>query len=151
MASESAIESAGAEKFLNTFERKGDIYTTSKTSFNVSFDVLAEEIKKVVDDGGAVDQRIYPWTIENNTLTVKVGEEARGIIETEVPISDFKSPSSDPITIKTGYAFGIDNLFGNISGKVKIFLASGIGICPMIIEQKTETYTLKALLAPVEV
>jgi len=147
MASEGSVESAGAGDFLKGFVKEGKVYKSTKTTFDVSFTVDALAVKNVIDDGEAVAQRIYPWTIQASGLTVKVGQEETGIIETDIPIENVSN--LDDKVIETGYAFGIDNLFGNLKGRVTIFLASGVGVCPMVVEQETVELYIKALLAPV--
>ena len=148
MASEDSIEGREAVEVLKRFVKKDGVYASAKTNLNVSLSLVADDVKRVVDDGEAVDQRIYPWTLSENGLMVKVGEEQTGIIETEIPIESLNCGTGS-VDVKTSYAYGIDNLFGNLSGRVKIYLANGIGACPLILEQETEKYKFKALLAPV--
>ena len=149
MASEQTVDSSGAISFLQKFKKVDDIYASPSTRFDVSLSVKAEDVKSVVDDGEAVNQRVYPCNITTDIMNMSVGEESTGLISTIIPIENLSIKSGSDINIKSSYAYGIDNLFNNLTGRVKIFFANNIGACPMILEQKTEKYDLKAIIAPV--
>jgi len=140
--------SKNASEFLSKFV-KGDsgYYETSKTKFDVKLTLKAEDIKSVIDDGEAVKQRIYPWNLEG-PLTVKVGSEQAGEIETVIPITKIETQNPESPIVKTAYAYGLDNIFGNLKGEVIVNLANNIGSCPLIVDKVTDKYTLRIILAP---
>jgi len=151
---DSLTTSKNAEAILSNFKKnEAGYFQSKKTNLNLRLTLNAGDIKNVVDDGEAVGQRIYPWKLEANQLFVKVGEEQLGEIETQITTLKTESftKSGDAPETQTAFAYGIDNIFGNLSGEVKIYLANGVQACPLILTQSTDKYSLKILLAPVTV
>jgi hypothetical protein len=150
LASEESLDKKDAKGFLEHFKKndKG-FYETSKTNFNIKLTVLASKIKDVIDDGEAVQQRVYPWSIVDNKLVVKVGAEQSGIIETDIGFED--STITKDTKVISAYAYGLDNIFNNLSDKVTLYLSETVEGCPLILEQTTDKYSFKAVLAPVDV
>ncbi len=160
MAHSDTIEGKNAVQFLEKFKKaESGFYETSKTKFEVKLTLDAENVKDVIDDGEAVKQRIYPWKLIEtggpNQLMIKVGSEQSeqsGEIETSVPVKNISfGASSGTINVATAYAYGIDNVFGNLTGEVFVYFVNNIGSCPMIVEKSTEKYSLRIVLAPVTI
>jgi hypothetical protein len=153
MADSGTLETKGAQQFLEKFNKNVETgyYETSKTKFGVKVTLNAGDVKSVIDDGEAVNQRIYPWKLGDTGLTVKVGDAMLGEIETDIPLKKVVVDSAVAPVVESAYAYGIDNIFGNLSGEVVVSLANGIGSCPMIVEKKSDKFSLKIILAPVVV
>lgn len=150
-ASGEILEGKDASAFLERFKKaESGYFETPKMKFGVKLTLKAEDVKSVIDDGEAVNQRVYPWTFGNAGLRVKVGSEQSGEIETVIEVKKIEAQSPTTPEVKTAYAYGIDNIFGNLTGEVIVNLASG-GTCPMIVEKNVEQYSLKIILAPMEV
>jgi len=152
MASVDSLSSnKNAETILNNFQKTPEgYYKSSKTFLNLRLTLNADDVKNVIGDGEVVGQRIYPWKLADG-LTIKVGTEQLGEIETQINLLKVESNSDQPTNTKTAFAYGIDNIFNNLSGEVTVYLANQVEVCPLILEQKTEKYSLKILLAPVMV
>ncbi len=155
MADQSTVETKDAQNFLDKYIKGPDgFYQTTKTKFDVRLSLKAEDIKNVIDDGEAVKQRIYPWHLDQSGLNIKV-EGPEGEIETSIPWKTLETASpldqsgGPMLRVDSAYAYGIDNIFGNLSGDVNINLANNIGACPIVIDKNTDKYTLKIILAPV--
>ncbi len=58
--------------------------------------------------------------------------------------------SVDTAIAKTQSSFGngLDNIFSNLQGKVKIYLGDNVELTPLCVEQETENFKYLALLAP---
>lgn len=160
MASVDSISSnKNAEQILSNFQKtETGFFKSKKTNLNIRLTLNADDIKSVIDDGEVVGQRIYPWQLAGNLLFIKVGSEQLGEIETAIPIikrdRDYKpvEGEEDPgYYTKTSFAYGVDNIFGNLSGEIQIYLANNAEVCPLILTKETDTYKLKILLAPVMV
>ena len=152
MASPESLEKKDAKIFLDRFKKGLDGYfASSKSNFGVKITVDASAVKSVIDDGEAVHQRVYPWSLKPEGLTVKVGTEQSGEIETDVVVKKLEKIDDNAVNVQTAYAYGIDNVFGNVTGDVIISLINGVGSCPMIVEKSTEKYSLKIVLAPVTI
>lgn len=123
---------------------------SKKTKLNLRLTLEADEIKKVVDDGEVVKQRIYPWMVDNG-FSIKVGTEQLGQIETLISLKKIEGEIPEQPSTKTVYAYGLDNIFGNIDGEIKVYLANGTQSCPMLLTKETEKYNLTILLAPATV
>jgi hypothetical protein len=144
----SIIIGQDAEQFLNRFKKTPDGYFEStSTKFNVKLVLNNSDLKDVIDDGEAVKQRVYPWIYNLKGLTIKVGEESEGMMEAEVLTTCSVQDGSEP-NINTLFAFGVDNIFGNLSGEIQLYLANNIGISPVIVEKKTDEYEVRYILAP---
>lgn len=146
----------GAEKILRTFkfDAETDGYPrSSKTYLDLRLTLNADDIKSVVDDGEVVQQRIYPWKVEGNKLSIKVGSEQLGQIETDINLLKIEPQETSPASTKTSYAYGLDNIFSNISSEIKIYLANKAGEmgCPLYLEKETDKYNLTIILAPAAV
>jgi hypothetical protein len=124
--------------------------TAGKTSLNLSITIDAESIKNIFEDGNVIKQRILPWKVDNNQLRVSIGSEQFGEFETEVALEDLQSDPEKPGLKHTQAAFGngLDNIFANLSGKVKIFLADEVENGIMVVTQETDKYKFLAMLAP---
>jgi len=152
MASVDSISSnKNAEQILSNFQKtETGFFKSKKTNLNIRLTLNADDIKSVIDDGEVVGQRIYPWQLEENRLVIKVGEERLGEIETVIPTTKVET-ETPPANTKTSFAYGVDNIFGNLSGEIQVYLANNAEVCPLILTKETDTYKLKILLAPVMV
>lgn len=147
---EALTTSKGADQILQNFKRtEAGYFQSKKTHLNLRLTLNADDIKNVIDDGEAVKQRIYPWKLENGKLSIKVGTEQLGEIESDIKVVVDEVEGS--IKTKASFAYGIDNIFGNMSGEVQVYLQNNVTVCPLILTQKTDKYSLKILLAPVTV
>ena len=126
---------------------------TDKTHFNLSMIINAEEIKSIFDDGNVVKQRVLPWTISDEKLHVSIGSQEYGEFESEIGITDISNDATKPCPHKTKTTFGtgLDNIFSNLSGKVKIYLPDESELSPLIVEQQCDNYRFFAILAPLVV
>lgn len=146
-----SVETRDADVAVSKFVKKETgFFETPKTKFGIKLELSAEDVKDVIDDGEAVGQRIYPWNLSTSGLSVKVASETAEI-ETDIPIKKISKADEEPVNIQSAYAFGLDNVFNNLSGQVDISLANNIGACPMIIEQETTKYYIRIMVAPVVV
>ena len=149
---ESLTTHQNAKTVLDKFSFSETDYPKSqKSHLNLKLVAKAEDIKAVIDDGEVVGQRIYPWKVENGNLSVKVGTEQLGEIETIIKPSKIESDSTKVGSQKTsaGFAYGIDNIFGNLIGEVEIFLIDDVENSPLALRVKQPRLTLTAILAPV--
>ena len=123
---------------------------TSKMHYNLSMIIDADAIKNIFEDGNVIKERILPWKIKDSKLCVSIGSEQFGSFETEVPLEALQNDPEKPgqKTTATAFGNGLDNIFSNLSGKVKIFLADEVDICPLVVSQDTPKYKFFALLAP---
>jgi len=121
-----------------------DHYRIGSTELPVIVKTRVEFIKQVLDDGNIKNlERKYPFTITKDVFEGKVGDEKGGMIVTEIPTTEIKCESK---TV-SAYRMGIDNVFHNLQGEVKICLAQN---APMAVEQKTDNYEVVYLISPLE-
>jgi len=147
---ETITTSKGADAILQNFQPTPTGYFASKkTTWNLKLTLKAEDVSEVIEDGEVVKQRIYPWKLDNG-LTINVGTEQLGEIETSIPIKEMSGDIPEPslVRTKTSFAYGIDNIFSNLSGDVKVFLVNGVDSCPIILQKTTDKYNLTIFLAP---
>lgn len=118
-------------------------------SLKMEFD--ARQMADIIEDGEVVHQRIYPWKVANKKVFVSIGSEPYGEIATELNLDSIESelPESK-LEAETAFAAGIDNLFGNLDGKITVYLAEGM-LCPMIVEKNTDNYSFFAILVPYKI
>lgn len=128
---------------LDKLKRTDIGFDSGKLNYNLSMIVDAEKIKDIIEDGNVVKQRILPWRIDGNKLFISIGSETSGEFEVEVT---FESGTFGKTS--TAFGNGIDNIFANLSGKVKIFLPDNVEITPLIVEQVSDKFTYLAILAP---
>lgn len=128
---------------LDKLQRTDKGFDSGKLNYNLSMIVDAEKIKGIIEDGNVVKQRILPWRIDGNKLYISIGSETSGEFEVEVT---FESGTFGKTS--TAFGNGIDNIFANLSGKVKIFLPDNVEISPLIVEQVTDKFNYLAILAP---
>jgi hypothetical protein len=143
--------SRGKEYFVKFSTTEHGYPKSTKSHLNLKIILNADEIKKVIEDGEVVNQRIYPFDITPEAFTVKVGSEQTGEIETSIPNVNLEN---DPEKLgsrktKTCFAGGLDNIFGNISGPVTLYMLDDSELSPMYILKTDLKYTFKAFLAPV--
>ena len=109
-------------------------------SKNIDLDTFivteVSEIKNIIDDGDTTDVRKYPMSVEDGEVTVMVGDDS-GYIQTQFSAEGEGEASSV-------YAYGVDNVFSNLSGEVTIFLADE---APMWVHQDGESHTLDYMIA----
>lgn len=136
---------------IDNLKRTTDGYpTTGKTNLNTKIVINAEQITSIFEDGNVIKERIIPWKLEEGKLKVSIGSETFGSFETELIPESIEYSNISPVQSKTQTAFGngLDNIFSNLSGKLKIYLADAVDITPLCVEQETEKFTYLALLAP---
>ena len=150
MAALEAILSKDVPFFKTLGFSKTNFVETEKLKPNLKIVFDAEAMQNVIADGDVVKQRIYPWVIKDGKFTVTVGTETYGEIETEIKLTSIESNPENPGPqhVETGYSSGIDNLFGNFSGKVTVYLVDQPKEAPLIFEQKTDKFKFVAALAP---
>lgn len=124
---------------------------SAKTHLSLKLLLDAGAIKGVIEDGEVVKQRSYPWTIDGNAFSVKVGSEQLGEIETQIKVEKIEGDPEVPrlAGTKTCFSYGFDNLFSYIDGKIEVYLADGAEACPLYLVKKTDKFELRAILAPV--
>ena len=145
---ETITTSKGADTILQNFQPTPTGYFASKkTNWDLKLTLKAEDVAEVIEDGEVVKQRIYPWKLENG-LTIVVGTEQLGEIETSILIKEMSGETPTPPKTKTSFAYGIDNIFSNLSGDVNVFLVDGVDSCPIILQKKTDKYDITIFLAP---
>ena len=163
LAESDSIESgAKGDEALARFPLTDAGYPKSaKTHMSLKLLLDAGAIKGVIDDGEVVKQRSYPWKIEGDTFTVKVGSEQLGEIETQIKVDKIEldpevaggetpgTTARTPKGTKTCFSYGFDNLFSYVDGKVEIYLAENAAACPLYLVKKTDKFELRAILAPV--
>ncbi len=147
LTAEETLSNSTADSLFQTIAKneKG-YYQSAKTSWNIVLTLKAEDVKDVIDDGEVVKQRVYPWKLDQG-LSIKVGDQPLGEIETSIPLTKVESENINPAT-KTSFAYGLDNIFGNLEGEVKVYLGNGMDSCPLILEKTTDKYSLVIFLAP---
>jgi len=148
LSDESLVTSQGVDVFQNFVKSPSGYYQSKKTNWNVALTLKAEDVKDVVDDGEVVKQRIYPWKLENGALSIKVGAQPQGEIETIVSIIKAETETPFQPSTKTSFAYGLDNIFGNLVGEVKVYLGNNMESCPLILEKTSDKYSLVVFLAP---
>ncbi len=136
--------------FLKTLSTsKTGFLETEKLKPNLKLVFDSEAMQGVIEDGEVVKQRVYPLTLKDGKLTVKVGSETYGEIETEIKLHSLESNPENPGAqlLETAFSSGFDNLFGNFYGKVTLYLVDGKP-APLIFEQKSDKFVFAAALAP---
>jgi len=124
---------------------------SSKVHYNLSMVINAEAITNIFEDGNVIKQRILPWKIKDNKLSVSIGSEQQGSFETEVALEELQNDPEKPGQKQTMTAFGngLHNIFSNLTGKVKIYLMDeSTEVHPLAVSQDTAKYKFFALLAP---
>jgi hypothetical protein len=137
----------GAEQQLSRFKFGPDYPSTGKTTLDLKMKLKSEDVKKAIDDGEVVKQRTYPWVVKSGLLTITVGEEKLGQIETEIKPIEIACRGETP-NAKTCFAKGLDNVFNAVSGDIAVYLANTGESCPMYLQKTTEKFSLTVLLAP---
>lgn len=121
---------------------------TGKVKFNFSAIINSIDVTNVIADGGVVKQRILPWKISNGKLQISVGSESEGWIESDVSLESNICTDEVKKEVYTAFGNGIDNIFTNLDGKVKIYLTSAIESAPIVVEQVMPKFRFLAILAP---
>lgn len=160
--SESSETKEGGEKAISRFPLNKNGYPKSeKTHLSLKIVLDAGDMKKVIDDGGVVNQRDYPWVVQGEAFSINVGSEALGEIETTIKTDKIEldpevAGGTEPGNVarthmgtKTRFSYGLDNLFSTLDGKVDVFVAEKVDVCPLYLIKRTDKYELKAVLAPV--
>lgn len=108
--------------------------------FDTWFACDVSDITDVTTDGDTTEVRKYPISVDNGTVEVRVGDDS-GWIETTIEAEGEGVASSV-------YAYGVDNIFSNLKGRVEVYLVEG---GPAWIHQPPDEgdtdYTVNYLLA----
>ncbi len=149
LADISSINSKDAPPIANLEFSKYGYPKSSKMYYNLSMIIDADAIKSIFEDGNLVKQRIIPWKIKDSKLSVAIGGE-QGSFESEVALAELQNDPEKPglQTTATAFGNGLDNIFANLTGKIKIYLADEVEVCPLAVAQETDKYKFFALLAP---
>jgi hypothetical protein len=143
---ESLTTVKGASEMIAKWNFSGENVGTEKTHFDFKMTVDALKIKEVTQDGETVNQRVYPILVEDGMVTMNVGSESLGSIETDIGA---KIENYTGVKCKSAFAYGLDNIFSNLTGEVQIELEAGSDGKPMLVRQKTDAFSLMVLLASV--
>lgn len=94
------------------------------------------EIKDIIEDGDTTEVRRFPIYVDEGSVSVKVGDQD-GYIETTFQAEGEGEASSV-------YAYGVDNVFSNLSGEVEVYLTQDGA---MWVHQDTEDHTVDYMIA----
>lgn len=128
---------------------KEDVYRKTDDGFidlpgaelRTSFEVDASLLKGVVDDGEHVGVVVFPISVgEDGKVEVAVGKPEGELITTKIATSDFRGEAAEAT-----YNMGFPNLFSNLTGLVRIVMATDK---PMFVEKIDKNFRLVALMAP---
>jgi hypothetical protein len=142
----SVIQSKDASPIFSKLTQEDSFWKTPSLKYNLRFVFDSNIVHEAIEDGAVVKQREYPWKIEGDKLFIAVGSENYGEFSHEISLESIEG--NGPHKTETVFSSGVDNLFGNLEGKVTASLVDGAEISPLIIEKKTEKYNLFAMLAP---
>lgn len=101
-------------------------------------------VKSVIDDGDVVEMRIYPFLVEKDKCTITVGESKSGYISTELD-AEVNNPYDE---VRSVYAYGMDNIFGNLSGEIEIFMNNDMH-CWIV--KQTKDYRVNFMLVSADI
>jgi len=104
------------------------------------FIVDCKNIKEALDDGNISSiTRVFKFDFTENKINCLIGENTENRIETEIPISSGNG------NCKNIFRQGIDNVFSNISGEVKIYISED---SPMFVSSEDNFCKSKFVIAP---
>lgn len=104
------------------------------------FECPVSEIVDVLEDGDTTEVRRYPFSVEDGHIQIRVGDDS-SFIET-----DFQADEGEG-TAASIYAYGIHNVFSNLSGEVTVYLTDDQA---MWVHQETEEMTVDYMVAEEE-
>ena len=100
-----------------------------------------DDIKDVIKDGDTTGIRKYPIEADNGHVTIRVGEED-GWIETSFDADGGEGQA------RSVYAYGVDNIFNNLSGKVEFyFMDEGVSWIHQSAEDGDTDYQIDYMMA----
>lgn len=138
--------------FFATYKKNGNGFPeTPKNHWNLKFTMKADDVTDLFEDGNLISQRVLPWVFKDDKLQVSIVDPVLGSFEAEVAVSSIESDPSKVGPHKTFAHFGrgVDNVFSNINGLVKVFMIDNDVQGPIAVEQSTENYDFTALIAPI--
>jgi hypothetical protein len=138
---------------LNDLKRSVNGFpATGKMPLDLEISIEAETFSSIFEDGNAIKERILPIKVEDDKLKISIGSEVYGSFETElipesVRVDSLESPA---VAAKTQSSFGngLDNIFSNLQGKIKIYMGNNTDMTPLCVQQDTDKFKYIALLAP---
>ena len=119
-----------------------------KTLFDTVITVNAEQIADIYKDGDVINQRMIPFTLTGQTISVSVKDDTLGEFETEVIPKKVDTISKKELSTSAMYGNGFDNIFSSLSGEVKIYAINNTKTFPLIVTKTTDRYNVLTILAP---
>lgn len=110
--------------------------------FAASFEVMSTELKSISEDANTVKERIFPISVDENLLRVKVGKPQTATIKTELEPIDFQGEPAESL-----YGFGFDNIVSNVEGLLHIDMMDN---GPIIFRTNEKDLNFEGMLAPAE-
>ncbi len=126
-----------------------DVYRKTEEGFvdapgaelRTSFEVNANLLKSVVDDGEHVGVVVFPINVsDKGEVEVSVGKPEGDIITNKIATSDFRGEAASAT-----YNIGFPNIFSNLEGLVRIVMGADK---PMFIERVDKNFNFVAVMAP---
>lgn len=112
-------------------------HQTSDIELSSWFETDVAEIKDVLADGDTTQVRTYPISLEDGHVQVSVGDDS-GYIQTDFQASEGEGDAGSV------FGYGMDNVYSNLSGEVKVYLGND---APMWIHQEEEGVVLDYMIA----
>lgn len=142
LTEEQHIEDANTgEEILSKLVVEEDKVIFGKAILTTKIVTNVEDVKEFIDDGNVKGiKRVYPFDVKEGIVNCRVGNRLEGQIKSTLRTKEVIGES------KSTFMNGIDNVFNNLEGEVKLFMSND---SPLFVSINSENFKAKFIIASI--